>query len=399
MTAADQLRFIWQSVSGAPLRSLLTSLGISIGIAAVTLLTAIGSGVQQFVLAEFTQFGTHLIAITPGKASTTGISGALINSTDPLTLEDAAQIRTVTGVVDVVPMIQGNVEIETRQRQRRTTLYGVGPAMPEVWQIHTGIGHFLPDDSAGQSRPLAALGSKTAHELYPDSSPLGQRIRINGEPFRVVGVMQPKGQMLGFDLDDAIYIPTQRALNLFNRDGLMEIDVRYQENQPASSIAERIRKLLLRRHGKEDFTLITQEEMLSTLGNIMDVLTVAVGALGGISIFVGGIGILTIMSISVRERTGEIGLLRALGATRQQINRLFLTEALVLGSLGGISGVAFGLGIASLVQIFIPALPLQIDWRFISASLGISVITGLLAGIGPAIKAARLTPVMALRSE
>jgi putative ABC transport system permease protein len=284
----------------------------------------LGEGVHRFVLAEFTQFGTNLIGITPGKTSTTGFSGAVISNVRPLSLDDAIALKRLPRVVASVPVVQGNAAVEYGSRSRRTFVFGVGSAVPEVWQMRVAQGRFLPEDDPRVARAFAVLGSKVRTELFGSANPLGRRIRIGSEHYRVLGVMESKGQMLGFDLDDAVFIPAARALALFNRDSLMEIDLLYAEGSRSSDVARRARQMLIDRHGSEDFTIITQDQMLEVLGSILNILTMAVGALGGISLLVGGVGILTIMTIAVNERKSEIGLLRALGAGRRR-SCLFLS--------------------------------------------------------------------------
>jgi putative ABC transport system permease protein len=379
-------------------RSLLTVTGIAIGVAAVVLLTAIGEGVHRFVLAEFSQFGTNLIAVYPGKTSTLGLSGALISTVRPLSMRDAGALKRLPDVEAVVPMVQGNAAVEAGARSRRTTIFGVGAAVPEVWRMRPAIGRFLPEDE-GQARAYAVLGTKVQRELFGDVPSLGARVRIGGEPYRVLGVMEPKGQMLGFDLDDSVFIPVSRALALFNREGLMELDLLYFAGASSASVASQVRELLKRRHGAEDFTIITQDQMLNVLGSVMDVLTATVGSLGGISLAVGGIGILTIMTIAVRERRREIGLLRALGAARRQILLLFLSEAVALAVLGGIAGFAVGAGGAWLIGRAVPALPTHTAWDFVLVAEVVAALIGLAAGVLPALHAARLDPVAALRDE
>ena len=261
------------------------------------------------------------------------------------------------------------------------------------------IGRFLPDDDPRSARSFTVLGSKVAGELFRDSSPLGRFVRIGDERYRVIGVMESKGQMLGFDLDDAVYIPTSRAMAMFNLEGLMEIDVLYREGLASRSIAERVKKVLIDRHGSEDFTITTQDEMLKVLGSVLDILTLAVGGLGAISLLVGGVGILTIMTIAVHERTPEIGLLRAIGADRRQIMLLFLGEAVVLAGIGGLAGLLAGAGIAWLLTTFLPALPTHTPWQYALYAELLAAAIGLLAGILPAAHAARLHPVEALRTE
>lgn len=395
MRGLDYLYLILSSVRAYGGRSFLTALGIAIGVAAVVLLTALGEGVQQFVLNQFTQFGTHLLAVTPGRSQTFGISGALIGTVRPLTVEDAEALRRLPQVVGVVPLVIGNVEVKAAGLSRRTTLFGVGPDLPKVWRLPPALGRFLPPGN----HLLAALGATVRSELFGTQPVLGQRLRIAGEGYRIVGVMTPKGRMLGFDLDDAVYVPIERALGLFNRDEVMEIDVLYRADADSRRVARKIRELLRQRHGREDFTLTTQDQMLETLGSVLDVLTLAVGALGGISLVVGGIGILTIQTVAVNERQAEIGLLRALGARRRQVLVLFLGEAALLALIGGIGGWIIGFSGTWLTAALVPELPARVHWGYAFLAEGIAVSTGLIAGVFPAWRAAGLDPVASLRAE
>lgn len=399
MQLADYLNLSMSSIRFSPMRSFLTALGIAVGISAVVLLTALGGGVQHYILKQFTQFGAHIIAINPGKSSTLGVSGAMISSVRPLSLEDAQSLRRIQGVQTSVPVVQGNSPVEVGKRTRWTTVLGLNHEAPQTWQLRVASGQFLPDDASQQARNLAVIGAKVRQELFPESNPLGQPIRIGQERFRVVGVMEAKGQILGFDMDDAVYIPVARAMSLFNRNGLMEIDVLYQAGAHEAGIIAHIKQLLIQRHGTEDMTITSQTDMLKTLGSILDILQAVVAGIGSISLLVGGVGILTIMSIAVNERTGEIGLLRALGASRQQVTRLFLLEAATLAGLGGIAGLLVGMGIAGLLQLAVPAMPVKIDWLYVLLAEGVAVATGLLAGFAPAQRASSLPPADALRSE
>jgi len=399
MLSRDFATFTLGAIRAHRTRSLLTVTGIAIGVAAVVLLTAIGEGIHRFVLAEFTQFGTNLIAIAPGKTNTLGMSGAIVSNVRPLSLSDARSLEQISDVAAVVPMVQGNAAVEGSGRSRRTMVLGVGPQVPEVWQMRPAIGRFLPRDTSGGDRAFAVLGAKLRRELFGDASPLGARVRIGGEPFRVIGVMESKGQMLGFDLDDTVFIPVSRALSMFDRESLMEIDLLYATDADGDAVAERVRALLERRHGTEDFTITTQDQMMEVMGSVLDVLTLAVGALGGISLAVGGIGILTIMTIAVRERRHEIGLLRALGAARNQILVLFLTEAVTLATLGGLMGFVTGAGGAWLIGQAVPALPTHTAWDFVLLAEITAALIGLAAGVLPAMAAAKLDPVAALRDE
>ena len=278
-------------------------------------------------------------------------------------------------------------------------IFGVGHAVPEVWSMHAARGRFLPDDDPRYARSFVVLGHKMASELFGAGSPLGKRVRIGGESFRVIGVMETKGQMLGFDLDDAVYIPTRKAMAMFDQDSLMEVDLLYNADADAEVVAGRIKTLLMDRHGSEDFTIITQDQMLETLGNVLDILTMAVASLGAISLLVGGVGILTIMTISVNQRTHEVGLLRAIGAPKQQILWLFMGEAVLLSALGGLTGLLLGTGGAWLLGAAIPALPVHTPLFYVLLAECIAIAIGISAGVAPAWRASRLDPIDALHAE
>ena len=381
------------------LRSSLTALGIGIGVTAVVLLTSIGTGLRDYMLDEFTQFGTNILGINPGINTTFGAPTGVINSQRPLTLDDAQALKRLPYVIDTLPVVQGNASVEGNGRERRVMVSGVGPEMPQVFSLKVALGEFLPPDDPNAPRALAVLGSKLRDELYGSANPLGDRVRIGGDRYRVIGVMESKGQVLGFDLDDAVYIPAARGLELFNREGLFEIDVLYDESAVADEVAKSVRRLLIARHGGEDFTITTQQQMLDVLGSVLNIVTLGVAALGSISLLVGGVGIFTIMTISVRERTFEIGLLRAVGAQRGQVRNLFMGESILLAGLGGLFGLLLGALIVESVAIFFPALPLSYSIPYAVAAEILSLAIGLLAGVAPAQRAARLDPVEALRAE
>lgn len=399
MRFADMVRLTTGSVRAHRLRASLTALGIGIGVTAVVLLTCIGEGVHRFVLSEFTQFGTNIVSVTPGRTRTMGASIGAFGNVRPLTVDDAEALQRAPHVVTTNAMVQGNAEVEALGRKRRTTIYGVGPSFAQAFRFEVAQGEFLPPDDPRAPRSLAVLGSKMSQELFRGENPLGQAIRVGGRRFRVAGVMRPKGTTLGFDLDDTVFIPTASSLELFDRSSVFEIQLRHEQGVRVEEVLQGIRRILVARHGDEDFTIVTQQQMLQTLGSVLSVLTFAVGALGSISLLVGGVGIFTIMTIGVRERTAEIGLLRALGARRDQVLRVFLSEAVVLSAAGGIAGLVVGMAIATVLDLAVPALPVSYSPLFIVLSEALAVIVGLVAGILPALRAAGLEPVEALRTE
>jgi putative ABC transport system permease protein len=399
MTLNDFLRFTYTSLAAHRLRSFLTALGIAVGIAAVVLLTSIGAGLQQFVVAEFTQFGTNIISVTPGRVTTQGMSIGIFGTVRPLTIEDAQAIERLPMVEMTDPALSGNAEVNAGGRTRRVMVIGVGANFDQAFKLRVPVGRFLPQEDPRQARALAVVGAKVRQELFGDQSPLGGRIEIGGSRYRVVGVLEARGQVLGMDLDDAVYIPAARALELFNREGLMEIHVIHDPRANVERLTEDIRRLMIARHGRDDVTITPQQQMLDVLSSVLGVLTFAVAALGGISLVVGAVGILTIMTIAVAERTGEIGLLRALGARREQVLLLFLAEAALLAAIGGLSGLALGIALAQLLHAAFPALPVATPWSYALAAEVVAVAIGVAAGVAPANRAARLDPVEALRAE
>jgi putative ABC transport system permease protein len=399
MEVADLVRFTALSALSHRLRSALTALGIGIGVAAVVLLTSIGEGLHQYMLAEFTQFGTNIVGINPGVSTTFGSPTGVLNTERPLSIDDAEALKRVPRVVATMPVVQGNASVEGNGRERRVMVSGVGTAMPRIFQFKVSLGEFLPPDDPRAPRAFAVLGSKLRDELYGETIPVGERIRIGGDRYRIIGVMEAKGTVLGFDLDDTVYIPAARGLELFNRDSLMEVDVLYAEGAGVEEVREGIRRMLVARHGGEDFTITTQQQMLDVLGSVLNVVTFAVAALGSISLLVGGVGIFTIMTIAVRERTFEIGLLRALGALRGQVRNLFIGESILLAGVGGLAGLLLGALIIEFLKLVFPAMPVSYSIPYAVAAELLAMLIGLIAGVWPAQRAARLDPVEALRAE
>ena len=396
----ELFRLALGAVSGHRLRSLLSMLGIGIGIASVILLTSIGEGTRRFILGQFSQFGTNIVGINPGKAKTLGVPGVLGGTTHKLTFQDAEAIERLPGVDSVMPISIGTAKVEYGGRSRSVNIYGITPGVREVWLFEVQAGTFWPDGDSMRGFPMAVLGPSLKRELFDERNALGEMIRIGGSRVRVVGLMEPKGSLLGIDLDDTAFIPVASALRLFNRDELFEIDFLHGHAADSARVVESVTRLLTDRHdGNEDFTITTQAAMLDVFGNVMNVITMAVGAIAGISLVVGAIGILTMMWIAVGERIREIGLVRALGATEQQVRWLFLTEASLLAGIGGAFGLGMGLGICAILRQVIPGLPIHTPPVFVFAALGVSFSTGLIAGALPAQRAARLKPIDALQAE
>jgi len=400
MSLLEQVRFVFGALEGQRLRSFLSALGVAIGVAAVILLTSLGEGTRDYIMSQFTQFGTSLVAINPGKTKTHGMPGVLGGTTHQLTIDDAEALRRIPSVEEVVPVAFGMARVEAGELGRSVVLYGVGYEAFRAWRFGVSQGSFLPRMDPRRRASYAVLGAKLARELFGEVSPLGRRVRVGGYSLLVIGLMEPKGQMLGFDLDDTAFIPVATAMDLFNLDEVQEVDVVASNAGDIPAVVGGIRQILSARHrGEEDFTITTQTEMLDTLGRIMNIVTVAVSGIAGISLLVGAMGILTIMWISVHERTGEIGLLRALGVPRGVVQRLFLLESIVLATSGGILGLAAGYGIAGTLRALVPGMPLSTPLGAVLAALAMSFLVGVASGVVPARRAASLDPIDALRTE
>ncbi|MBK7948912.1 MAG: ABC transporter permease [Deltaproteobacteria bacterium] len=400
LSTDDLLRLSLGTFAGHRLRTALSMLGIAIGVSAVILLTSLGEGARRYMVEEFSQFGTNLLQIQPGKTETHGVPSSLFGSNQKLTIDDAEALTRAPVLQAVVPIAIGQARVEGNGRGRSVMVYGTTDRFPEVIKAAIAMGEFLPAGDPRRGGSVAVIGPKLKQELFGEANALGQSVRIAGSRLRVIGVMAPKGQVLGMDLDDTAYIPVATAMRIFNLEELQEIHVMFAHDGLTEAAIEAARKILIERHrGEEDFTIVSQSEMLAVFGRVMDVITLGIAVIAAISLLVGSIGIFTMMWISVGERVGEVGLMRALGATGTQVRDLFLVEAILLTTVGGLAGLAFGGLVVLLVRWIWPELPATAPTAYVVASLVVSVVAGLFSGVGPARRAARLEPVEALRAE
>ncbi len=399
MKFQDLFIFSSYSVVSQKMRSFLTSLGIAIGVVCVIFLTGLGQGLQTFIISQFTQFGSNIISISPGKTETMGMPLGIFGTVKPLTFEDAEALERLPVIDVAVPVSGGSGEIEYGERMRRSMVVGTGADYDVIVDAKDMLGEYLPHDNPKSPRSLAVLGPKMRDELFGDVNPLGELVRVNSERFRVIGVLPPKGDFLGIDLDDAIYIPMAKFQSMFNVNNFQEIDVVHYERYATEEAVASIKRLIIDRHGSEDVTIHTQANMLETLEDIMKWLKFTVAAFGGISLLVGGVGIFTIMTVAVNERTSEIGVLRAVGASRKKIRDVFLLESIFLAILGALLGLSIGFAAVYVALIFYPDMPIAIAWDYIVYAVLISLAIGLIAGFLPARAAAQLDPVEALRTD
>jgi len=400
MRLNDFVQFSFSAVSARRLRSGLSALGIAMGIAAVVLLTSMGEGLHRYMISEFSQFGTNLIAINPGKTSTLGFSGALVNTVRPLSLDDAVALKRLPQVIEAVPLVQGNAQVEAGERQRRTVVYGVGPGVPAVWQFKTAYGRFLPDDDAESARAFVVLGSKMRDELFSDRQPLGELVRVGSYRFRVIGVMATEGRSIGMDVQNIAIIPVASAQSLLNTPSLLRILIETKSRKSMFRVKDFVEQTLQQRHhGELDVTVVTQDAVIKTFDDILNSLTYSVAGIAAISLLVAGILIMNVMLVVVSQRTAEIGLLKALGASRSKILTLILTEALQLSFIGVVLGFMLGLGGSWAMRLALPELQAYPPiWAMLSSVL-VALGTGLLFSLLPARKAAALDPVQALQGH
>jgi putative ABC transport system permease protein len=393
----DSLQLALRAITAHRLRSFLTLLGIAVGIAAVILLTSIGEGIHRFVLAEFTQFGTNVISVAPGKTKTSGHAPTGIpTSVRPLTLDDARALSHLPHITGMTATVWGNTEVNANGRLRRTTVNGVSADMLKVFSIKVRSGQFLPAEDADNCARLHRSRRKAQGRVvrYRQSAgcPRARRrhaVSRHRRPRSQGAVPGHRSRRRRLHPDRA------RARTLQPRRDHEDRSV-VRGRRAAAGVSALVKATLKARHGREDFTITTQEDMLRTLSNILDVLTMAVGALGSISLLVGGVGIVTIMTIAVTERTGEIGLLVALGAPRRTILGLFLGEAVALSALGGLLGLLLGFGLAQLIHLLVPALPVHTPLSFVALAELIAVRSACWPGCCRPGRAARLNAVDAL---
>ena len=399
MKFKDLFLFSSFSIISQKMRSFLTSLGIAIGVICVIFLTGLGQGLQSYIVSQFTQFGSNIISIVPGKTETMGMPLGIFGTVKPLTFEDAKALERLPVIEFAVPVSAGNGEIEYGEKMRRSMVVGTGADYDVIVDATDMLGEYLPHDNPKSPRSLAVLGPEMRDELFGDVNPLGELVRVNSERFRVIGVLPPKGDFLGFNLDDAIYIPMAKFQSMFNLNNFQELDVVHYERYETEEAVASIKRLIIDRHGSEDVTITTQANMLETLNDIMQWLKFTVAAFGGISLLVGGVGIFTIMTVAVNERTSEIGVLRAVGASQKKIRDVFLLESIFLAILGAVLGLSIGFAAIYAALLFYPDMPIAIAWDYIVYAVLISLSIGLLAGFLPARAAAQLDPVEALRTD
>ena len=399
MRGWDILDFARRAATGSPLRTLLMTLAMAIGVAAVVVLTALGDGARRYVVDQFSSIGTNLVIVLPGRTQTGGFSPANAVSTTPrdLTIDDAQALTRLAAVAQVAPLAVGLSEVAVAGRLREAMVLGTTRSYLAVRRLALAQGQFLPDDDWGRAHAVTVLGAALARELFGQGSALGQTVRIGGRRLRVIGVMAPAGQGLGMNADEVAIVPVALAQAMFDSNTLFRVLIEARSRDAIAAARRQATALLKARHdGEEDVTVITQDAVLATFDKLLGALTLGVAGIAAISLAVAGILVMNVMLVAVTQRTGEIGLLKALGAPARTIRLAFLTEAAMLSTVGAVVGYLLGqLGAFGLRQAFpvFPAYPP--DWAVI-AGLSTALATGLLFGVMPARRAATLDPVQAL---
>jgi putative ABC transport system permease protein len=396
MKLADTLSLSLHSLVSARTRSLLIVLAMALGVGAVVVLTALGEGARRYVVGQFASLGTNLVIVLPGRAETTGgFPGAALGQTPrDLTLGDAQAVGQLPGVRRYAPLNVGTAELSSGGRLREVTVLGSNADLLPIRHMTLAQGRFV--GSAAQ----IVLGSAIAQDFFPDGHAIGQRVRLGDRRFRVAGVLTTQGESMGFNTDEIVIIPVDDAQALFNTETLFRILVEARGRSAIEPVKQAITQLLKQRHdGEEDVTVITQDAVLETFDRILRALTLGVAGIAAISLAVAGILVMNVMLVAVAQRTAEIGLLKAIGATAATIRQLFLAEALWLSLAGAALGFLLGHAGSWMIRLAYPILPAWPPAWASVAGVATALLTGILASLLPAARAARLDPVRALSGK
>ena len=397
MTLTDTLQTSFKTVVSYRVRSLLIVLAMALGVAAVVVLTALGDGARNYVINQFSSIGTNLLVVLPGRAETSGsFLGAVLGQTPrDLTLKDAQLLGRLPQIRRYAPLNVGAAELSAANRLREVTVLGSTANLIPIRHMKLAQGSFLAHGTERSAQIV--LGAKIANEFFPRSQAIGQRVRLGDNRFLVSGVLASQGESMGFNTDEIVIIPIDYAQALFNTTSLFRILIEAKSHSEIESAKQAILATMRQSHdGEDDTTVITQDAILATFDRVLQALTLAVAGIAAISLIVAGILVMNVMLVSVNQRTAEIGLLKAIGATSADIRRLFFAEAVWLSLAGAILGFLLGQFGSLMLRLAYPQLPAWAPaWASIAGIL-VALITGILASLLPASQAARLDAVKAL---
>lgn len=399
MRFRDLIQLSLDSALRARMRSIMLLLAMTIGVAAVIALTSLGEGARRYVAGEFQSLGTRLVVVIPGRSETGGVAPGLLAGETPrdLTLSDALAVQRLPGVERVAPLVIGSAPISAGALEREAPVMGSSADLLPVHGFRLARGQFLPPGELSRDTAVAVIGDNIARELFPGRDVIGRNIRIGDRRFRVIGILGDQGRMIGMDSQELVIIPVSAAQALFNSESLFRLLIQARTRDDMYRVrAATIEAIKLRHQGEEDVTVITQDALLATFDRIFTALTLTLAGIASISLAVAGVLIMNVMLVSVSQRTAEVGLLKAIGATRLQITALFLTEAILLSVAGAIAGLLVGLGVDWIVGKIYPALPLSPPVWAVVLAIVVAILSGVIFGLMPARRAARLDPVAAL---
>jgi putative ABC transport system permease protein len=398
MNTVDLLVYALGSLRGNRLRTGLMLLAMAIAVAAVLMLTALGEGARRYVSDSFSSLGSHLLIMMPGRSETRGGAPPLMGETPrDLTLGDALALNRSRHIKQVAPLMMGSAPASRGSRQRDVTVLGSTWELMPVRRLNVTRGRFLPAGDPYRMGPVVVLGKKLHRELFGSLNPLGEWIRLGDRRFRVIGVLESMGESVGMDFSDLAIIPVSAAGSLFNSDSLFRILIQARGREHIDGARRFAQETLRERHeGEDDVTLITQDALLTTFDRILRALTYALAGIAAISLLVAGVLIMNIMLVAVSQRTAEIGLLKALGASNTQVMRLFVTEAGLLAASGALCGLLSGEAVIFLVAHLYPDFPVAAPLWAVVTAVAVALIAGVLFGWLPARQAAQLDPVQAL---
>lgn len=398
MLNRDLLLQAGKAIRTQPLRAALIILAMSIGVASVNVLTALGDSARNYVVHEFESLGTHLVIVLPGRTETTGGHPPLFGETPrDLTLDDAAALFRSRQVAAIAPVSIGSAPVSVGGLERETNVMGSTHALLRVRHLTIAQGQFLPEADADKEISVCVIGKTISDELFAHQQAVGQWLRINDRRFRVIGVLAKEGQSIGTGFDELIIVPVASAQALFDSHSLFRILIEAHSEAAMYKAVDEVRNIIKLRHeGEDDVTVITQDSVVNTFDKILTALTFTVAGIAAVSLAVAGVLVMNVMLVSVSQRTAEIGLLKALGATQAQLQRWFLCEAALLSLAGAVVGSVIGQFGILVLQWLYPNFPVALPlWARLSA-LAVALATGLIFGVMPARKAARLDPVAAL---